>query len=106
MGHGENRDFFGKALSQCTLGRKCTKRLHQAALRGFEPGRAARQLPPLPQIWMAACPSVVSPPLPRYNRRLRRMPMPLRDHFHSPVNDTYSWDEVHGGWPVEMVRHL
>ena len=32
--------------------------------------------------------------------------MPLRDHFRSPVNDTHSWDELHGGWPMEMVRHL
>jgi hypothetical protein len=32
--------------------------------------------------------------------------MPLRDHFHSPVNDTHSWDEVHGQWPGEMVRDL
>ena len=32
--------------------------------------------------------------------------MPLRDHFHSPVNDTHSWDEVHGQWPGEMVRQL
>jgi hypothetical protein len=32
--------------------------------------------------------------------------MPLRDHFHSPVNDTHSWDELHGQWPGEMVRHL
>ncbi len=32
--------------------------------------------------------------------------MPLRDHFHSPVNDRHSWDEVHGGWPMEMVRDL
>src|SRR6202011_3919605 len=32
--------------------------------------------------------------------------MPLRDHFRSPVNETHSWDEVHGGWPMEMVRHL
>ena len=32
--------------------------------------------------------------------------MPLRDHFHSPVNDTHSWDELHGGWPMEIVRHL
>ena len=32
--------------------------------------------------------------------------MPLRDHFRSPVNDTHSWDEVHGGWPMEMVREL
>ena len=32
--------------------------------------------------------------------------MPLRDHFRSPVNDTHSWDEVHGGWPGEIVRDL
>lgn len=32
--------------------------------------------------------------------------MPLRDHFRSPVNDTHSWDEVHGGWPMEIVRNL
>src|SRR5688572_27203789 len=32
--------------------------------------------------------------------------MPLRDHFRSPVNDTHSWDELHGGWPMEMVRDL
>jgi hypothetical protein len=32
--------------------------------------------------------------------------MPLRDHFHAPVNDTHSWDEVHGQWPGEIVRDL
>jgi hypothetical protein len=32
--------------------------------------------------------------------------MPLRDHFRSPVNDTHSWDEVHGGWPGEIVRTM
>lgn len=32
--------------------------------------------------------------------------MPLRDHFRSPVNDTHSRDEVHGGWPGEIVRDL
>jgi len=32
--------------------------------------------------------------------------MPLRDHFRSPVNDHYSWDEVHGGWPMEIVRQM
>jgi hypothetical protein len=32
--------------------------------------------------------------------------MPLRDHFRSPVNDTHSWDEVHGQWPGEIVRNL
>ncbi len=32
--------------------------------------------------------------------------MPLRDHFRSPVNDTHSWDEIHGQWPGEIVRDL
>jgi hypothetical protein len=32
--------------------------------------------------------------------------MPRRDHYRSPVNDTHSWDEVHGQWPGEIVRHL
>ncbi len=32
--------------------------------------------------------------------------MPLRDHFRSPVNDTHSRDEVHGGWPMEIARNL
>ena len=32
--------------------------------------------------------------------------MPLRDHFRSPVNDKHTWDEVHGGWPMLIVRDL
>lgn len=32
--------------------------------------------------------------------------MPLRDHFHSPVNDKHRWDSVHGQWPGEIVRTL
>ena len=32
--------------------------------------------------------------------------MPLRDHFHSPVNDKHRWDAVHGGWPMMLVREL
>lgn len=32
--------------------------------------------------------------------------MPLRDHFRSPVNDTHSWDEVHGLWPGMIVLDL
>lgn len=32
--------------------------------------------------------------------------MPLRDHFHPPLKDRRSWDEVHGGWPMEIVRQL
>jgi hypothetical protein len=32
--------------------------------------------------------------------------MPLRDHFRSPVNDHHHWSEVHGGWPMEIVRQL
>src|ERR1700692_1660336 len=33
-------------------------------------------------------------------------PMPLRDHFRSPVDDVHSWDELHGGWPMMIVRKL
>ena len=32
--------------------------------------------------------------------------MPLRDHFHSPLDDLASWEEFHGGWPMEIVRTL
>ncbi|MBW3598254.1 MAG: DUF4058 family protein [Planctomycetes bacterium] len=32
--------------------------------------------------------------------------MPLRDHFRSPVDDLHSWDELHGGWPMMIVRRL
>jgi Protein of unknown function (DUF4058) len=32
--------------------------------------------------------------------------MPIRDHFHSPVNDKHRWEAVHGGWPMEIVRTL
>ena len=32
--------------------------------------------------------------------------MPLRDHFRSPVNDRHTWDELHGGWPMMIVRQL
>ena len=32
--------------------------------------------------------------------------MPLRDHFRSPVNDKHHGSEVHGGWPMEIVRTL
>lgn len=32
--------------------------------------------------------------------------MPLRDHFHSPLDDVHSWDELHGMWPAMMVRQL
>src|ERR1051326_2209310 len=32
--------------------------------------------------------------------------MPLRDHFHSPLDDITSWDGFHGGWPMEIVRSL
>jgi hypothetical protein len=37
---------------------------------------------------------------------MRSTTLPLRDHFRLPVNDTHSWDEVHGQWPGEIVRHL
>lgn len=32
--------------------------------------------------------------------------MPLRDHFHSPFNDRYRWDTVHGGLPMVIATHL
>lgn len=32
--------------------------------------------------------------------------MPLRDHFRSPLDDFHSWDELHGGWPMMIVRQL
>ena len=32
--------------------------------------------------------------------------MPLRDHFRSPFNDRFSWDELHGQWPGELVRQI
>lgn len=32
--------------------------------------------------------------------------LPLRDHFHSPVNDKHRSDAVHGQWPGEIVRTL
>jgi hypothetical protein len=32
--------------------------------------------------------------------------MPLRDHFHPPVNHRHAWDELHGQWPAMMVLQL
>jgi hypothetical protein len=32
--------------------------------------------------------------------------MPLRDHFRPPLDDFASWEEFHGGWPMEIVRSL
>ncbi|MGL6097106.1 MAG: DUF4058 family protein [Fimbriiglobus sp.] len=32
--------------------------------------------------------------------------MPLRDHFHPPFTDRYSWDMVHGGLPMDISRQL
>src|SRR5262245_29868678 len=32
--------------------------------------------------------------------------MPLRDHFHSPLNDRHSWDALHGQWPAMIVLSL
>jgi len=32
--------------------------------------------------------------------------MPLRDHFRSPLDDIHSWGELHGGWPMMIVRQL
>lgn len=32
--------------------------------------------------------------------------MPLRDHFRPPASKYASWEAVHGGWPMEIVRSL
>ena len=32
--------------------------------------------------------------------------MPLRDHFRPPLDDRFSWDGLHGGWPAMMVQAL
>src|ERR1022692_937668 len=32
--------------------------------------------------------------------------MPLRDHFRPPVDNRHSWDKIHGGWPMMIVRSL
>lgn len=32
--------------------------------------------------------------------------MPLRDHFHGPVADRHTWDSLHSGWPMMIVRQL
>src|SRR5207249_11964023 len=37
---------------------------------------------------------------------LKENPMPLRDHFRSPLDDVHSWDELHGMWPAVIVRKL
>src|SRR5688500_15991084 len=32
--------------------------------------------------------------------------MPLRDHFRPPLSDRRSWEGVHGGWPMMIVKAL
>jgi hypothetical protein len=32
--------------------------------------------------------------------------MPLRDHFHGPVTKRHTWDSLHNGWPMMIVRQL
>jgi hypothetical protein len=32
--------------------------------------------------------------------------VPLRDHFHSPLDDQTSWDLFHGQWPAMIVQWL
>src|SRR5262249_49446011 len=29
--------------------------------------------------------------------------MPLRDHFHPPLDDQTSWEGLHGGWAMMIV---
>jgi hypothetical protein len=32
--------------------------------------------------------------------------MPLRDHFHPPLDDKHSWDGLHAMWPAVIVQQL
>ena len=32
--------------------------------------------------------------------------MPLRDHFRPPLDDRFSWEGLHGGWPMVIVQQL
>lgn len=32
--------------------------------------------------------------------------MPLRDHFHPPLDELASWEELHGQWPAMIVLAL
>jgi hypothetical protein len=32
--------------------------------------------------------------------------MPLPDHFHPPVEEEHSWDELPGMWPAVIVQQL
>jgi hypothetical protein len=32
--------------------------------------------------------------------------MPLRDHFRPPLDDSRSWEELHGAWPTVIVMGL
>jgi hypothetical protein len=32
--------------------------------------------------------------------------LPLRDHFRPPLDDSMSWDELHGAWPTVIVMAL
>jgi hypothetical protein len=32
--------------------------------------------------------------------------MPLRDHFHPPLDNLKSGEELHGGWPIMLVARL
>jgi hypothetical protein len=49
-------------------------------------------------------PSLTSPTRPGYNDRWEAsLAMPLRDHFRPPLDDSRSWDELHGAWPTVIV---
>ncbi len=32
--------------------------------------------------------------------------MPLRDHFHAPLDDMTAWEGFHGQWPAMIVQAL
>jgi hypothetical protein len=41
-----------------------------------------------------------------YNAAQEDQPMPLRDHFRSPLDDLTAWEGFHGGWPMMIVQAL
>jgi hypothetical protein len=38
--------------------------------------------------------------------RRKEFAMPLRDHFRPPISKHWSWEGLHGGWPMTMAQQL
>src|ERR1700677_183441 len=68
----------------------------------------ARQLPrSFPVSLSSSCITLVfRQPKPDILSIMRVLPMPLRDHFHSPLANRTSWDVLHGAWPTTIVQQL